>query len=57
MDEDAVFLVPGQAPMRGRDAFAAGFQKALAQFQIDSTGEVQEINVAVTGRIAGTICR
>lgn len=23
MAEDAVFLVPGQAPMRGREAFAA----------------------------------
>ena len=45
MDEDVVFLVTGQPPMRGRDAFAAGFQKALARFQIDSTSEIQEIKV------------
>ena len=45
MDEDVVFLVTGQPPMRGRDAFAAGFQKAVARFQIDSTSEIQEIRV------------
>ena len=45
MDEDVVFLVTGQPPMRGRDAFAAGFRKAVARFQIDSTSEIQEIKV------------
>jgi uncharacterized protein (TIGR02246 family) len=45
MDEDAVFLVPGQPPMRGREAFAAGLEKALEKFQIQSSSEVQEIQV------------
>ena len=45
MDEDVVFLVTGQPPMRGRDAFAASFQKVVAGFQIDSTSEIQEIKV------------
>jgi uncharacterized protein (TIGR02246 family) len=45
MDEDVVFLVMGQAPMRGRDAFAAGFKKALEKFKIESTSNVQEIEV------------
>lgn len=45
MDEDAVFLVTGQPPMRGRDAFAAGFRKALQQFHIESTSDIQEIRV------------
>ena len=45
MDEDVVFLVMGQPPMRGRDAFAAGFKKALEKFQIESTSDIQEIEV------------
>jgi uncharacterized protein (TIGR02246 family) len=45
MDEDAVFLVAGQPPMRGRAAFALGLEKALSQFQIKSTSEVEEIKV------------
>jgi uncharacterized protein (TIGR02246 family) len=46
MHEEAVFLVAGQPPMRGREAFASGLRKALAKFQIDSTSDVQEINVS-----------
>jgi len=46
MDEDVVFLVPGQPPMRGRDAFAASFLKIpLDQFRIEATSEIQEIQV------------
>ena len=45
MDEDAVFLVAGQPPMRGRDAFAAGFKKALEKFRLDATSDIQEIQV------------
>jgi uncharacterized protein (TIGR02246 family) len=45
MDEDVVFLVMGQPPMRGRDAFAAGFKKALEKFKIESTSDIQEIEV------------
>src|SRR5882672_9140734 len=46
MAENVVFLIPGHPPMRGRDAFAAGFQKAVEQFRFDSSGEIQEIRVA-----------
>ena len=45
MDEDVVFLVMGQPPMRGRDAFAAGFRKALERFKIESTSDIQEVQV------------
>jgi uncharacterized protein (TIGR02246 family) len=44
MAEDVVFLVPGQPPMRGKAAFAAG-QSALQQFEIEATSEIQEVNV------------
>ena len=46
MDEDAVFLVQGQSPVRGRATFAAGLEKALQKFHIESTSDVQEIEVA-----------
>src|SRR5213593_1889853 len=45
MDEDAVFLVMGQPPMRGREAFAAGFKKALQKFRLEATSDIQEIQV------------
>lgn len=45
MAEDVVFLVPGQPPMRGRDAFAAGFRKAVQHYRIESTAEIQEIQI------------
>lgn len=46
MDEDVVFLVPGQLPMRGREAFASA-SKSMAdqQMQIDGQSEVQEIRI------------
>ena len=44
MSEDVVFLVPGQPPMRGKAAFAAG-QAALRQFDLEATSEIQEIKV------------
>jgi uncharacterized protein (TIGR02246 family) len=46
MAEDVVFLTPGQPPMRGREAFAAGFRAAAQKFQIEPHGEIQEISVA-----------
>jgi uncharacterized protein (TIGR02246 family) len=45
MAHDAVFLVAGQAPMRGKAAFAAA-QAGMAQFEIDGHSEIQEINVS-----------
>jgi uncharacterized protein (TIGR02246 family) len=44
MAEDVVFLVPGQPPMRGKSAFAAG-QAGLQPFHMDATSEIQEIKV------------
>ena len=45
MAEDVVFLVAGQPPMRGRDAFAAGFKKVLESSRIQSSSDIQEIHV------------
>ena len=44
MDEGVVFLVVGQPPMRGRDAFAKSF-RALSQFRVEGTSDIQEIKV------------
>src|ERR1700704_2734682 len=44
MTEDAVFLVTGQPPMRGKAAFAAP-KAALKNAKIEATGEIQEIKV------------
>jgi uncharacterized protein (TIGR02246 family) len=46
MSEDVVFLTPGQPPMRGRDAFAKGLQSLLQNSRIESSGEIQEVQVA-----------
>lgn len=46
MDEDVVYLLPGQPIMRGRDAFAASFKTALEHFKIDAVSKIQEIQVA-----------
>ncbi len=45
MAPDVVFLVAGQPPMEGRDAFAQGLQSALANSAIESTSEIDEITV------------
>jgi len=44
MAEDVVFLRPGQPPMRGKAAFAAT-QSALADINLEASGEIQEIRV------------
>jgi uncharacterized protein (TIGR02246 family) len=46
MAEDVVFLVPGHPPMRGRSTFECGLRGLLAQHRIESTGEVQEVELA-----------
>ena len=46
MDEDAVFLRAEHRPMRGREAFAAQFQKAIEQVRIEAASNVQEIEVS-----------
>ena len=45
MDQDVVFLVAGQPPMRGREAFANSFRNASAQFRIEGASDIQEIKV------------
>ena len=45
MAEDVVFLQPGQPPMRGKDAFAAGFRMAVQKFRIESSAEIQEVQI------------
>jgi uncharacterized protein (TIGR02246 family) len=46
MAEDAVFLVAGRPPMRGRGAFEQGLRGLLAQHRIESTSTLQEIEVS-----------
>ena len=50
MAPDAVFLMPGQPPMMGQDAFAGSLRKVLATHSLDSTSEVEE--VAISGDMA-----
>lgn len=50
MTEDAVFLVPGQPPMTGRDSFAEGMRKIVRTHRILSDGVVEE--VAISGGMA-----
>lgn len=44
--EDAVFLVPGQPPMRGRNTFERGLRQVLASYRIESRSDIQEIVVS-----------
>ena len=46
MAEDAVFLGTGRPPMHGRSAFESGLRKLLATHRIESTGDVQEVEVS-----------
>ena len=48
MSEGVVFLTPGQPPMRGRDAFAAGFLAATEHVRIEPKSDIQEIHVEGT---------
>ncbi len=50
MTEDVVFLVPGQPPMAGRQAFGEALRAVLGQNAIDSTSKIDEI--AVFGDVA-----
>ena len=46
MADDVVFLVAGQPPIRGRDAFMKSFQSMLGKIRIDARSNVQEIHVS-----------
>ncbi|RZI43548.1 SgcJ/EcaC family oxidoreductase [Herbaspirillum sp. HC18] len=45
MAEDVIFLTPGQAPMRGRQAFMEAFQEGMKHYRIESHGEIKELQV------------
>jgi uncharacterized protein (TIGR02246 family) len=46
MAPDVVFLVAGQPPMQGRDAFATNLHAVLAGNVIDSVSQIDEITVS-----------
>jgi uncharacterized protein (TIGR02246 family) len=48
MADDVVFLVAGHPPMRGRSTFERGLRGLLAQHRIESTTDVQEVEVSGT---------
>ena len=50
MAPDVVFLVAGQPPMQGREAFAASLRTMLSSHAIESTSHIDE--VAVSGDMA-----
>lgn len=50
MEADVIFLVPGQAPMAGREAFGAALRSVLGKHAIDTTSTIDEI--AVFGDVA-----
>lgn len=43
--EDVVFLLPGQPPMRGRDAWAKMYRSVVPKFRIEGKAEVQDVQV------------
>jgi uncharacterized protein (TIGR02246 family) len=50
MTPDVIFLVPGQPPMHGREAFGDALRAVLGKHSIESTSEIDEI--VVSGDIA-----
>jgi uncharacterized protein (TIGR02246 family) len=46
MDENVVFLAAGHPPMKGRSTFEQGLRGLLASHRIESTSEIQEIEVS-----------
>jgi uncharacterized protein (TIGR02246 family) len=46
MDDDVVFLTPGNPPMQGKEAFAEGFRSTTGNARIESSGEVKQVEVA-----------
>jgi uncharacterized protein (TIGR02246 family) len=57
MTDDAVFLVAGKPPVRGKRAFAAGQEAFLHKFHLDATSEIQEIEVVGNWAYAWTTLR
>lgn len=53
--DDAVFLVPGQPPLRGKKQFSDMFEAMRGKLQIEAQSEFDEISVH--GDWAHVICR
>ncbi len=46
MAPDAIFLIAGRPTIQGRDAFAQNLRAVLADHAIESTGDIDEIEVS-----------
>jgi len=46
MAKDVVFLLPGQSPMRGREAFAAASRAMRGKFRLEAVSDIQEIQIS-----------
>src|SRR5690349_21167695 len=46
MSADVVFLVPGQPPMMGREAFGKSLRSMLQTHRIESSGDIHEIQIS-----------
>lgn len=46
MADDVVFLVGGQAPMKGRSTFEHGVRGLLGSHRVESTNDIQEVQVS-----------
>ena len=46
MAEDVVFLVAGKPPMKGRSSFEQGLRALLTRHRIESSGDIQEVEVS-----------
>jgi uncharacterized protein (TIGR02246 family) len=46
MADDVVFLVAGRPPIKGRRNFEQGLRTILASHRIESTGDIQELQVS-----------
>jgi uncharacterized protein (TIGR02246 family) len=46
MAEDVVFLVAGAQPMKGRSTFEKGLRSLFASHSVESTSEIQEVEVS-----------
>lgn len=45
ISEDAVFLMPGQSPMHGRESFLEAFREGMQHYSIESEGEIRELQI------------
>jgi uncharacterized protein (TIGR02246 family) len=46
MSDDVIFLVAGKPPMQGRKTFEKGLRGLLTSHRVESSGDVQELQVS-----------